>query len=135
MFAVHVNNVGLALLEDAGCVWHHDTLEETCKPAWARIFVPMNFIYHPGRNPKPCQTGLGSPNQAHLILLMGKKKKFKPKSLPLGEFPKQTLSFGSPRRNRKAPRGFPSACLDEDPQQRCSQGKRRESQGATSASL
>lgn len=86
MFAMHINNVGLALLEGAGYVCHHDTLGGTCKPAWACIFVPMNFIYHPGRNPKPTQTGLGSPNRAHLILLMEKKKNSSQKASPWESF-------------------------------------------------
>lgn len=62
-----------ALLEDAGRVWHHVTLEGTCKPAWACGFVPMRFAHRPGRNPKPPQAGPGSPNRARLILLREKK--------------------------------------------------------------
>lgn len=72
----------LALLEDDGPVWHCVTLEGTCKPAWARGFVPMCFAYHPGRNPKPLQAGPGSPNWAYLILLREKKKKLSQKASP-----------------------------------------------------
>lgn len=116
------------------------TLEGTCKPAWACDFVSMGFTHHSGRNPKPLWAMLGSPNWAHLIFLQGKrkieiKKKKKSSQKPLlGEFPKQISSLGSLHRNRKAPRGFPSACLDEDPQQHCSQGKGHGSRGATGAS-
>lgn len=70
-----------ALLEDGGQVWHHVTLEGTCKPAWMCSFVPMCFAHHPGRNPNSPQAGLGSLNRVHLILLRGKKIT-KPKYLP-----------------------------------------------------
>jgi len=104
----------------------------TCKPAWVCGFVPMIFTQHPGRNPKLPQAGPGSPDWAHLILLRGGAE-IQAKKPPLGEFPKQILSLGSPHRNGKAPGGFPSACLEEDPQQHCSQGEGHGSQGVTSA--
>lgn len=96
--------------------------------------LDMHFCSHKlhspsQQKPKASSGRAREPNRAHFILL--REKKIQAKKPPLGEFPKQISSLGSPHKSRKPPEGFPSACLNENPQQHCSQGKGHWTQGAT----
>lgn len=62
------------------------------------------------QKPKASSGRAREPNWAHFILL--REKKIQAKKPPLGEFPKQIPSLGSPHKSRKPHEGFPSACLD-----------------------
>lgn len=86
-----------------------------CSPSWEKPKLT------PGRagEPKP---GAPHPSKG--------EKNYQAKVPPRGEFPKQILGLGSPCSNGKAPGGFPSAHLEEDPQQHGSQAEGHGSQGA-----